>query len=128
MEHTLAEQWIPRRRIGKGPGQPPQLACTGRLQGRATQVETEHKRRGCAAAKTWRVGWQACREEEAARTCCLSHAEHKSCDEEVQSRGCAAAKTWRVGWQVCREAEHKRQGNTLAEQWIPRRHIGKGPG
>ena len=40
-EHTLAELWIPRRRIGKGPGQPPQLACTGRLQGRATPVETE---------------------------------------------------------------------------------------
>ena len=41
-KHTLAELWIPRRRIGKGPGQPPQLACTGRLQGRATQFETEH--------------------------------------------------------------------------------------
>ena len=41
-EHTLAELWIPRRRIGKGTGQPPQLACTRRLQGRATQVETEH--------------------------------------------------------------------------------------
>ena len=26
------------RRIGKGPGQPPQLACRGRLQGRATQI------------------------------------------------------------------------------------------
>ena len=36
--NTLAEQWIPRRHIGKGPGQPPQLACTGRLQGSATQV------------------------------------------------------------------------------------------
>ena len=41
-EHTLAEQWIPRRHIGKGTGQPPQLTCTRRLQGRATQVETEH--------------------------------------------------------------------------------------
>ena len=36
--NTLAELWIPRRRIGKGPGQPPQLACTGRLRGSATQV------------------------------------------------------------------------------------------
>ena len=35
-EHTLAELWIPRRHIGKGPGQPPQLACTGRLQGSTT--------------------------------------------------------------------------------------------
>ena len=36
-EHTLAEQWIPRRHIGKGTGQPPQLVSTRLLQGRATQ-------------------------------------------------------------------------------------------
>ena len=36
--NTVAEQWIPRRHIGKGPGQPPQLACTGRLRSSATQV------------------------------------------------------------------------------------------
>ena len=30
--------WIPRRRIGKGPGQPLQLGCTGRLRGSATLV------------------------------------------------------------------------------------------
>ena len=37
----LAEQWIPRRHIGKGPGQPPQLACTGWLQGSATESRLE---------------------------------------------------------------------------------------
>ena len=60
-EHTLAEQWIPRTRIGKGPGQPPQLACRGRLQGRATQGQdralearlAQQQRPGC-----WT--WQAC--------------------------------------------------------------------
>ena len=46
-EHALAEQWIPRH-IGKGPGQPPQLACTGRLarlsksSGSRDSVGTEH--------------------------------------------------------------------------------------
>ena len=39
--NTLAEQWIPRRHIGKGPGQPPQLACTGRLRGSATRGRLE---------------------------------------------------------------------------------------
>ena len=38
----LVELWIPRRRIGKGPGQPPQLACTGRLRGRA-QVSSQDR-------------------------------------------------------------------------------------
>ena len=36
--------WISRRRIGKGPGQPPQLACRGRQQGRATQVAWNQQR------------------------------------------------------------------------------------
>ena len=53
MEHTLAELWIPRRRIGKGPGQPPQLACTGWLRGRATQVETEHWTRRNTRSQSW---------------------------------------------------------------------------
>ena len=50
---------IPRRRIGKGPGQPPQLACTGRLQDSATQVAWSRDRalEGEAALqqKPWRV-------------------------------------------------------------------------
>ena len=52
-EYTLLELWIPRRRIDKGPGQPPQLACTGRLRGRASRVRTEHRRRGNTLAEQW---------------------------------------------------------------------------
>ena len=48
--------------------------------------------------------------------------------KKSSSQGGTAAKTWRVGSQACMEAEHRRRGNTLAEQWIPRIHIGKGPG
>ena len=56
-EHTLAEQWIPRRRIGKGIGQPPQLASTRLLQGRATRAQrqstggagTHARRAGCGS-------------------------------------------------------------------------------
>ena len=107
--------------LGRRPG-----GCrAGRLRSRqSTRGEAAQQQRLCVLAGK-RAGR---RREAAARTCCLSHAKHKSCDEEVQSRGCTAAKTWRVGWQACMEAEHKRQGNTLAEQWIPRRRIGKGTG
>ena len=71
-EHTLAELWIPRRRIGKGPGQPPQLASTGRLRGSATQVAwsrdraveaREHGRRAVDPAETH---WQGPRTAAAA--------------------------------------------------------------
>ena len=57
-EHTLAEQWIPRTRIGKGPGQPPQLACTRAAAGqgdsesrdRALEAQGTHARRaGCGS-------------------------------------------------------------------------------
>ena len=53
--------WIPRRRIGKGPGQPQQLACTGRLRGSSTQVAwsrdraleaREHARRAVDPSET----------------------------------------------------------------------------
>ena len=82
-EHTLAELWIPRRRIGKGPGQPPQLACTGRLQFRATQVTwsrdraleaREHASRAVDRSSKDLACWLASvpREEAAARTCCLA--------------------------------------------------------
>ena len=64
-EHTLAELWIPRRRIGKGTGQPPPLASTWRLRGSATQVAwsrdravevREHARRAVDPAEThWQV-------------------------------------------------------------------------
>ena len=71
-EHTLAELWIPRRRIGKGTGQPPQLASTRRLRGSATQVAwsrdraveaREHARRAVDPAETH---WQGPRTAAAA--------------------------------------------------------------
>ena len=68
-EHTLAELCIPRRRIGKGTGQPPQLASTRRVRRCATQdawsrdsaVDArEHARRAVDPAEThWQGPWTA---------------------------------------------------------------------
>ena len=41
--HARRALWIPRRHIGKGPGQPSQLACTGRLWGSAQGDSSQNR-------------------------------------------------------------------------------------
>ena len=57
-EHTLAEQWIPRRHIGKDPGQPPQLACTGFAAGQRDSGRLESAGQNTRCAGTQAQGWR----------------------------------------------------------------------